>query len=66
MCRRNQAPGMIEPWHRLRQRGYTHCPENQFHVMCKLGLFPAEKPKKKEKSKSYEQMTIPERTFRWT
>ena len=50
---------MIELWHRLRQRGYTRCPESLFRVMRKLGLFPAEKPKKTYKPKPYEQMTYP-------
>ena len=45
MRRRNPPLGMIELWHRLRQRGYTRCPESLFRVMCKIGLFPAEKPK---------------------
>ena len=59
MRRRNPTLGMIEFWHRLRQRGYTRCPESLFRVMRKTGLFPAEKPKKKHKSKPYEQMTHP-------
>ena len=50
---------MLELWHRLRQRGYSRCPESLFRVMRKLGLFPAEKPKKKYKPKPYEQMTHP-------
>ncbi len=45
MRRRNPSLGMIELWHRLRQRGYTRCPESLFRVMRKMGLFPAEKPK---------------------
>ena len=44
MRRRNPTLGMIELWHRLRQRGYTRCPESPFRVMRKIGLFPAEKP----------------------
>ncbi len=47
MRRRNPTLGMLELWHRLRQRGYSRCPESLFRVMRKLGLFPAEKPKKK-------------------
>ena len=47
MRRRNPTLGMIELWHRLRQRGYTRCPESLFRVMRKMGLFPAEKPKKR-------------------
>ena len=59
MRRRNPKLGMLELWHRLRQRGYSRCPESLFRVMRKLGLFPAEKPKKKYKPKPYEQMTHP-------
>ena len=43
MRRRNPTLGMIELWHRLRQRGYTRCPESLYRVMRKMGLFPAEK-----------------------
>ena len=50
---------MIELWHRLRQRGYTRCPESLFRVMRRMGMFPAEKPKKVYKPKPYEQMTYP-------
>ena len=57
--RRNPTLGMIELWHRLRQRGYTRCPESLFRVMRKMGLFPAEKPKNTYKPKPYEQMTHP-------
>ena len=57
MRRRNPTLGMIELWHRLRQRGYTRCPESLFRVMRKMGMFPAEKPKKVYKPKPYEQMT---------
>ena len=59
MRRRNPSLGMIELWHRLRQRGYTRCPESLFRVMRKMGLFPAEKPKNTYKPKRYEQMTRP-------
>ena len=59
MRRRNPTLGMIELWHRLRQRGYTRCPESLFRVMRKMGMFPAEKPKKVYKPKPYEQMTYP-------
>ena len=40
MRRRNPTLGMVELWHRLRQRGYTRCPESLFRVMRKIGLFP--------------------------
>ena len=39
MRRRNPTLGMVELWHRLRQRGYTRRPESLFRVMRKLGLF---------------------------
>ena len=59
MRRRNPKLGMIELWHRLRQRGYTRCPESLFRIMRKMGMFPIEKPKKAYKPKPYEQMTYP-------
>ena len=59
MRRRNPELGMIELWHRLRQRGYTRCPESLFRVMRKMGMFPPEKPKKAYKPKPYEQITCP-------
>ena len=43
MRRQNPTLGMVELWHRLRQRGYTPCPESLFRVMRKMRLFPAEK-----------------------
>ena len=51
MRRRNPTLGMIELWHRLRQRGYTRCPESLFRVMRKMSMFPPEKPKKAYKPK---------------
>ena len=54
MRRRNPTLGMIELWHRLRQRGYTRCPESLFRIMRKMGMFPPEKPKKAYKPKPYE------------
>ena len=59
MRRRNPELGMIELWHRLRQRGYTRCPESLFRIMRKMGLFPPGKPKNTYKPKPYEQMTYP-------
>ena len=59
MRRRNPNLGMIELWHRLRQRGYTRRPESLFRVMRKLGLFSAAEKKKTYKPKPYEQMTYP-------
>lgn len=59
MRRRNPKLGLVEFWHRLKQRGYTRRPESLFRVMRKLGMFPAEKPKNAYKPKPYEQMTYP-------
>lgn len=59
MRRRNPTLGMTELWHRLRLRGYTRSVEGLFRVMRKMGLFPAEKPKKPYKPKPYEQMSRP-------
>ena len=58
-ARRNPDLGMVELWHRLRQRGYTRRPESLFRVMRKLGLFPPSKKKNTYKPKPYEQMTYP-------
>lgn len=59
MRRRNPRLGMVELWHRLRQRGYTRRPESLFRVMRKLGLFPRQEKKLSYKPKPYEQMTCP-------
>ena len=59
MRRRNPTLGMVELWHRLKQRGYTRRPESLFRVMRRLGLFSGEKPKKAYTPKPYEQMTYP-------
>ena len=59
MRRRNPRLGMVELWHRLRQRGYTRRPESMFRVMRKLGLFPQAEKKPACKPKPYEQMTYP-------
>ena len=59
MRRRNPELGMIELWHRLRQRGYTRCPESLYRVMRKLGMFPQPKKKTPYKPKPYEQMQYP-------
>ena len=59
MRRRNPHLGMVELWHRLRQRGYTRRPESLFRIMRKLGLFPAAEKKKAYKPKPYRQMTYP-------
>lgn len=57
--RRNPDLDLVEPWSRLRLRGYTRCPESLYRVMRRLGRFPAERAKNHHKSKSYEQMTYP-------
>ena len=59
MRRRNPHLGMVELWHRLRQRGYTRRPESLFRVMRKLGLFPQAKKRPTYKPKPYQQMTYP-------
>lgn len=59
MRRRNPRLGMVELWHRLRQRGDTRRPESLFRVMRKLGLFPQAEKKPVYKPKPYEQMTYP-------
>ena len=59
MRRRNPHLGMVELWHRLRQRGYTRRPESLFRVMRKLGLFPKAEKKPAYKPKPYQQMTYP-------
>ena len=59
MRRRNPKLGMVELWHRLKQRGYTRRPESLFRVMRKLGMFPPAKSKTTYKPKPYEQMTYP-------
>ena len=59
MRRRNPNLGMVELWHRLRQRGYTRRPESLFRVMKKLGLFPPKEKKPAYKPKPYQQMTYP-------
>ena len=57
--RRNPHLGMVELWHRLRQRGYTRRPESLFRVMRKLGLFPQAEKEPAYKPKPYQQMTYP-------
>ena len=59
MRRRNPKLGMVELWHRLRQRGYTRRPESLFRVMRKMGLFPSKEKKSACKPKPYQQMTYP-------
>ena len=59
MRRRNPNLGMVELWHRLRQRGYTRRPESLFRVMRKLGMLPQAEKKPAYKPKPYQQMTYP-------
>ncbi|MBC8577629.1 DDE-type integrase/transposase/recombinase [Yanshouia hominis] len=59
MRRRNPNLGMVELWHRLRQRGYTRRPESLFRIMRKQGLFPPAGKKEIYRPKPYEQMTYP-------
>jgi transposase InsO family protein len=59
MRRRNPTLGLVELWFRLQRRGYTRCIESLFRVMCKLGMFPAAKIRKKHVPKPYEQMDHP-------
>ena len=59
MRRRNPQLGMVELWHRLRQRGYTRRLESLFRVMRKLGMFPSSPKQVSYRPKPYEQMTYP-------
>ena len=59
MRRHNPQLGLVELWHRLKQRGYTRQSESLFRVMCKLGMFPQEKEKKTYMPKPYQYMTRP-------
>ena len=59
MRRRNPELGMVELWHRLKQRGYTRRPESLFRVMRRLGMFTQPKPQTSYKPKPYEQMKYP-------
>ena len=59
MRRRNPQLGLVELWHRLKQRGYTRRPESLFRVMRKLRMFPQKKKKKAYTPKHYQQMAHP-------
>ena len=59
MRRRNPNLGMVELWHRLRQRGDTRRPESLFRVMRRLGMVPQAEKKPAYKPKPYQQMTYP-------
>ena len=47
MRRRDPNLGMVELWHRLRQRGYTRRPESLFRVMRKQGVLPTAEKKRR-------------------
>ena len=59
MRRRNPQIGLVELWHRLKQRGYTRRPESLVRVMRKLGMFPQNYKKKPYIPKHYQQMSHP-------
>ncbi len=59
MHHRNPQLGLVELWHRLKQRGYTPRPESLFRVMRKPGMFPQKEKKKVYTPKPYQQMTHP-------
>ena len=46
MRRRNPELGMIELWHRLRQRGYTRRPESLIRLKPNMGKYPPHKAQK--------------------
>ena len=59
MRRRNPKLGVVELWHRLRERGYTRHVYSLYRVLHRLGMMPAVKEKKKYVAKPYQQMTYP-------
>ena len=59
MRRRNPKLGLIDLWCRLRERGYTRCPESMYRVLTRAGMLPVEPAKKPYVPKPYEQMTHP-------
>ena len=59
MRRRNPKLGVVELWHRLRERGYTRHVYTLYRVLHRLGMMPAVKEKKKYVAKPYQQMTYP-------
>ena len=59
MRRRNPDLGLVELWHRLRMRGYSRCIVSLYRIMCKFGMFPVKKGKKKYVPKPYQPMTHP-------
>ena len=59
MRRRNPRLGLIDLWCRLRERGYTRCPESLYRVLKRLGALPEQSEKQPYHPKPYEQMTYP-------
>ena len=57
--RRNPRLGLIDLWCRLRERGYTRCPESLYRVLKRLGALPEQSEKQPYHPKPYEQMTYP-------
>ena len=51
--------GLIDLWCRLRERGYTRCPESLYRVLKRLGALPEQSEKQPYHPKPYEQMTYP-------
>ena len=59
MRRRNPKLGLIDLWCRLRDRGYSRCPESLYRVLKRMGAFPKTPVRHPYKPKPYEQMTRP-------
>ncbi len=59
MRRRNPKLGLIDLWCRLRERGYTRCPESLNRVLKRIGALPELPRKQAYQPKPYEQMTYP-------
>ena len=59
MRRRNPALGLSDLWCRLRERGYTRCPESLFRVLKRLGKLPEKPVKQPYTPKPCQQMTYP-------
>ena len=59
MHRRNPKLGLTELWCRLKERGYSRTVGSLYRCLRREGLIKTQPPKKKRKSKPYEQMTHP-------
>lgn len=59
MPRRNPQLGLIDLWCRLRERGYTRCPESLYRVLKRIHALPEMPQRQPYKPKPYEQMTYP-------